>query len=182
MKNLSLLAVTLFISAAASAQTTVTSTTNVDASTTTTATTPNPAIKPEMKVLRTDMRAYRSDKAIAAADVKAGNLTGAQTEIAAAATEKADIKTDVTTLKADGVEHPLKRADKQIDRTDEKKLGTAVTAYNTDKVTATADIKSGKLTAAGTEVTDMKAARAAIRQDVKIAHRDGISHPFHHLK
>lgn len=181
MKNLSLLAAGLLISGASFAQTTTPAPVTASAPVTTSAAaTPNPAVKPAMKDLRHDIRSYRKDKAVAANDVKKGNLTGTQTQLAAAKTEKADIKTDAATLKSDGVAHPIKRADKQIDRTDEKKLGTAVAGYKADKKAAVADIREGKLNAAGTEVADAKAEKIKIRHDAKIAHRDGIAHPFHH--
>jgi len=102
MKKVFFLAVATFFSTAMFAQTTTPAT--------------NPEVKTDMKDLRKDIRNERQDKRQRRADLKAGNKVAAKDMTQAIKTEKNDIKGDTKTLKAEGVKHPMRRADHQIKR------------------------------------------------------------------
>ena len=110
MKRLGLMTVAILFAAAAFAQTA----TNAATATTT------PTEKAQMKDLRKDIRAYDNKKAEARKATKNGDLAAAKTDLAAAKADKQEIKADAKTLKSEGVTHPVKLADKEVKKIDEK--------------------------------------------------------------
>ena len=78
-------------------------------------TTPVPTQKQiDSKDLRKDIREKRADKRELKADVKAKDKAAAKAELKEIKTDNKDIHQDAKTLKAEGVKHPVKRAEKQI--------------------------------------------------------------------
>jgi len=155
MKKLNLLALAVICSAAtALAQTTPA----------------NPATAAQMKTLRTDIHATRTDKAAAVKDIKAGDTKDAKTEVKAVKADKANVKADAKTLKAEGVAKPVAKADAQIKIGDEKKLRTDIKTADADKKTLAADVKAGDKTDAKAEVKDLKLKELSIslhqKQDI----------------
>jgi hypothetical protein len=76
----------------------------------------SPAQKTDMKDLRTDVRSERKDKRERRADLKAGNTAAAKDETNNIKADKANKANDKADAKADGVKHPVRRADRQIHR------------------------------------------------------------------
>jgi hypothetical protein len=70
--------------------------------------------KAGMKDLRKDIRDVKKDKTARAADLKAGDKTAAAAETQDIKSDKKDIASDAKSLKAQGVKHPVKRAERQI--------------------------------------------------------------------
>ena len=72
------------------------------------------ARKAGMKDLRKDLRDVKKDKKERAADLKAGDKDAAKQETKDIKADKKEIAADAKTLKAKGVKHPVRRAEKQI--------------------------------------------------------------------
>ena len=102
MKKVLFLAVATIFSTAMFAQTTTPVTTT--------------DVKTDMKDLRKDIKNERQDKRQRKADIKAGNTVAATDMTKAIKAEKKDIRGDASDLKADGVKHPVQRANRQIKR------------------------------------------------------------------
>lgn len=68
----------------------------------------------DMKDLRKDVRDIKKDKALRHKELKEGDKAAAKEITEEIKADKKDIKHDVKDLKADGVKHPVKRAEKQI--------------------------------------------------------------------
>lgn len=86
------------------------------AQTTAPATTASTDKSKDMKDLRKDVKDERHDKKLRTYEVKHHDKAEAKAETKDIKADKKDIHGDVKDLKNDGVEHPLKRADKQIHR------------------------------------------------------------------
>ena len=70
--------------------------------------------KADMKDLRKDIRDARKDKAELKKEVKEGDKDAAKDIKKDIKADRKDIKKDVKDLRADGVTHPVKRAERQI--------------------------------------------------------------------
>ena len=101
MKKLTLMVLTAMFTLGAFAQTTTTTQTDK---------------KQDMKDLRKDTRDIRHDKSLRTYEMKHGDKAEAKAETKNIKADKTDRKGDVKDLKADGVKHPMKRADRQIAR------------------------------------------------------------------
>ncbi|MBC7722974.1 MAG: hypothetical protein H7068_13180 [Pedobacter sp.] len=78
-------------------------------------TTPIPTQKQiDSKDLRKDIREKRADKRELKADIKAKNKVAAKAEVKEIKADNKDIHQDTKNLKAEGVKHPINRAEKQI--------------------------------------------------------------------
>lgn len=79
-------------------------------------TTPQTDKKQDMKDLRKDDRDLRHDKRLRNYEAKHGDKAEAKAETKDIKKDKKDMTGDVKDLKADGVKHPMKRANRQIRR------------------------------------------------------------------
>ncbi|GHU74929.1 hypothetical protein FACS189461_0160 [Spirochaetia bacterium] len=105
-KTVFLLTSGLFFTIAAMAQTGATTSTP----------TQNPAVKSGMKDMRHDVRDIRKDKRQRAEALENGNKAKANALGKDIRSDKKDMNQDRKQLQAEGVKHPVKRADRQIHR------------------------------------------------------------------
>ena len=161
MKKLTLMAAALLLSAATFAQTTAPVIANAD-------------VKPQMKDLRKDVKAYHKDKAEVKADVNKGQIADAKADLAKVKMDKQDIKGDVKVLKSEGVKHPLIAATKEVKKADVKAVKAEVVVLKKDRADVKADVASGDLTDAKTARAAVKADRAELKKDIRAARRDGV--------
>ena len=86
----------------------------------TTATTAQTDKTQGMKDVRKDTRDIRHDKGIRHYEMKHGDKAEAKAETRDIKADKKDRAADAKNLKKDGIKHPVKRADKQIHRENER--------------------------------------------------------------
>lgn len=79
-----------------------------------TATPPASDKKEDMKELRKDIRDVHKDKAHRRHEIKEGDKASAKEITKDIRADKKDIREDANDLRADGVKHPVKKAEKQI--------------------------------------------------------------------
>lgn len=72
--------------------------------------------KKDMKDMRKDVKDMRTDKAIRHRELKNGHIVAAHHTTRDMRADKRDMHRNTRDLKADGVKHPVKRADRQIHR------------------------------------------------------------------
>lgn len=104
MKKLLFIAIALFFTGAVFSQTT----------------NPNTDKKTDMKDMRKDVRDVRKDKRQRTTELKHGNLKAARKTTKDIRSNKRDMSKDRKDLRKDGVKHPIRRADKQIHKQNQK--------------------------------------------------------------
>jgi Ni/Co efflux regulator RcnB len=72
--------------------------------------------KQGMKDMRKDIKDVRHDKVVRHHELKNGHVVAAHHTTKDIRADKKDIHHDTKTLKAEGVKHPVRRADRQIHR------------------------------------------------------------------
>ncbi len=83
-------------------------------------TTPQTDKKQDMKELRKNTRDIRHDKRLRNYELKHGDKAEARAETKNIQADKKERKGDIKDLKNDGVKHPMARANRQIDRQNDR--------------------------------------------------------------